>query len=261
MSVVAEGLVVDRGGRPVLAGVDLRVPIGTSCAVVGPNGAGKSTLLAALAGLLPTTAGTVRVDGVAPATLERTTAARHVSLMPQAIAFPFAWTALDVVLMGAAGMRSPFGRLSRDERERARRALASVDAAHLAERSITRLSGGERQRVHFAMQLMQDAAVLLLDEPTSALDFAGVTAVLGCVRDRCDQGRTAIAALHDLNVAAAGFDAIALLHEGRITAFGRPDEVLSSDALRAAYGDAYRLVRVDGEAAILPARPASSAPD
>ncbi|HYQ76750.1 ABC transporter ATP-binding protein, partial [Cellulomonas sp.] len=95
------------------------------------------------------------------------------------------------------------------------------------------LSGGERQRVHIARALAQEPDLLLLDEPTNHLDVSAQLSLLAFVRDL---GRTTVAALHDLNLAAAYCAHVLVLAEGRLVAAGDPRDVLTADLVRAVYG-------------------------
>jgi iron complex transport system ATP-binding protein len=106
------------------------------------------------------------------------------------------------------------------------------------------LSGGKRQLVGLALALIRDPDLLLLDEPTSALDLHWRMVVLDTVRERLrTQGGAAVAALHDLDLAARYCDHIALIHHGRVVAAGSPGEVLTTDNLAAVY-------RVEAEVAM-----------
>src|SRR5574342_640341 len=123
------------------------------------------------------------------------------------------------------------------ERDRAiaRRALARVGVADLAERNILNLSAGERQRVLFAMALAQEPRVLLLDEAGSFLDIRHLVATYDLVRElAAEQGATVITALHDLNLAAEYCDRLVLLRAGRVAAQGLTREVLTYANLKAA---------------------------
>ena len=255
MSVRLTALGVKRAGRTVLDGLDLELSAGSTTAIVGPNGSGKSTLLQAIAGLVPASQGRVSVGGLDPHATGRRALAAHVSLMPQAVEFPFAWTALDVALMGRTSRRSALALPSAAELEGARTALERVGVAHLVDRPVTQLSGGERQRVLLAMQLVQDAAVVLLDEPTSALDFAGIRSVLEAVSELRDAGRTVVVALHDLNLAARHFDRCVLLDRGRIADQGAPPEVVRGEPMRRAYEDAFEVLETTAGPIVLPANP------
>jgi iron complex transport system ATP-binding protein len=140
---------------------------------------------------------------------------------------------LDVVLLGRIPHRSLIGRSDLDEVALARECLGRVDAGHLEDRTLPTLSGGERQRVLLARALAQQPKVLLLDEPTNHLDIAHQLELLGLVRRL---GVTAVVALHDLTLAAAYCDRLALLDLGRLVAIGPPEEVLTPERVRDVYG-------------------------
>jgi len=122
--------------------------------------------------------------------------------------------------------------------------MASVGLGHLAERPLDSLSGGERHRGHMARALAQHLAGrelgygrwLLLDEPTASLDLAHQAAVLRAARKAAAEGAGVLAVLHDLTLAAAMADRLALMRAGRIVALGSPPEVLTPDRLAAVYG-------------------------
>ena len=144
------------------------------------------------------------------------------------------------------------------------RALADADVAHLAERHVPSLSGGERARVALARVLAQATQLLLLDEPTAALDVHHQELVLSTVRARADAGDGAVVVLHDLGLAAAHADRVAVLAEGRVVADGPPDAVLTPDLLSAVYQHPIDVLRhpATGALLVLPRRspPARSRP-
>ncbi|MEC3917381.1 heme ABC transporter ATP-binding protein [Nocardia sp. CDC160] len=222
-----------RGERPVLDGIDFDVVAGQIVALVGPNGAGKSTLLAALAGELELTGGSVELDGHALTHWTHLDMARRRAVLPQAHTVGFPFTAREVVAMG----RSPWARTARqDEDEDAiAAAMAATDVQHLAARPFPALSGGERARVALARVLAQDTATLLLDEPTAALDLGHQEQVLRLARARASAGAAVVVVLHDLGVAAAYADRVAVLEAGRIAADGPPREILTPELLTRVY--------------------------
>lgn len=233
----AEQLVVQRGGRRVLSGIDLHLLPGELLGVLGPNGAGKSSLLAALCGELRPAAGQVRLDGRALADWRGPERACRLAVLPQSSALEFAFRVEEVVGFG----RLPHASGRQRDAEIVARALAATDTVHLAGRSYLTLSGGERQRVHLARVLAQlwpggAQHVLLLDEPTSMLDPLHQHSILQVVREFAGRGTAVLVILHDLNLAARYCDRLLLLAGGRMQALGSPEEVLRAGPLKAVFG-------------------------
>ncbi|MEU1623670.1 heme ABC transporter ATP-binding protein [Streptomyces sp. NPDC005722] len=229
----ARGLGLRVGGTWLLQDVDLDLAAGTLLAVVGPNGAGKSTLLSLLAGDLHATTGTVRVGGLTVATAHPADLARRRAVLPQRAALSFPFTVADVVAMG----RAPWaGTEAEDDDEDAiARALGAADMTGFTHRRYPTLSGGEQARASFARVLAQDTSVLLLDEPTAALDLRHQEQLMRTARARADDGQAVLAVLHDLQLAAAYADEIAVLHAGRLVERGEPGAVLTEPLLEEVY--------------------------
>lgn len=230
----AHGLGCRLGGRDVLVDVALDVNFGEVLALVGPNGAGKSTFLAALCGDRAVTHGTVSFSGrpLADWTLKELARERSVLLQTNHVSFPF--TVREVVEMG----RSPWhGIESEREGEAAiQDAMVQADVAHLAERRFTALSGGEKSRVSLARVLAQQAPVVVLDEPTAALDLRHQEDVMEICSRLAQAGRAVVVVLHDLSLAAAWADRMAVFNAGRLVALGAPSEVLTVELIREVYG-------------------------
>ncbi|WP_431955663.1 heme ABC transporter ATP-binding protein [Nocardia lijiangensis] len=256
----ARGVSVDRRGgasghaRRVLDAVDFDVVAGEVVALVGPNGAGKSTLLAALAGELTLSEGSVELDGSGLDHWTPLDMARRRAVLPQSHTVGFPFTAREVVAMG----RAPWVRTARGERddEFVAAAMTSADVSHLAARSFPTLSGGERARVALARVLAQDTATLLLDEPTAALDLGHQEAVLRLATERASAGAAVVVVLHDLGIAAAYADRVAVLESGRIAADGPPREVLTTELLSRVYQHPVEVLDhpVTGAQLVLPVR-------
>jgi iron complex transport system ATP-binding protein len=140
-------------------------------------------------------------------------------------------TVREVVALGRIPSRTLWG--ADTDETAVDRALAAADAAHLADRPWGALSGGERQRVSIARALAQEPELLLLDEPTNHLDVSAQLTLLHFVRDL---GTATVAALHDLNLAAAYCAHVLVLAEGRLVAAGDPREVLTAGLVREVYG-------------------------
>uniref|UniRef100_UPI0004750070 ABC transporter ATP-binding protein n=1 Tax=Actinoalloteichus spitiensis TaxID=252394 RepID=UPI0004750070 len=229
MRVVFERVRVDLGRHPVLRSVDLVAGSGRFLGFVGSNGSGKSTLLRTLYRAVPPTEGRVLLGDQDVWRCGRREVARSVAVMTQETSSEFDLTVLDVVLLGRVPYQRGLGGHSATDLETAWNALTTVGAERLAHRLIGQLSGGQRQRVMLARALASDAPVLVLDEPTNHLD---ISFQLDLMRLVAGLGRTVIAALHDLNLAAAYCDDIAVLHEGRVVATGEAAEVLVPEVIR-----------------------------
>ncbi|MEU4272824.1 heme ABC transporter ATP-binding protein [Streptomyces sp. NPDC026092] len=233
--VVAEarGLRVGLGGREVLGGVDARVRAGEVLALVGPNGAGKSTLLGALAADLAPAGGEVRICDRPATGWSAPELALRRAVLPQAAALAFPFPVAEVVRMG----RAPWAGTGYEEEDEAAvaEAMAATEVAEFADRPFSALSGGERARVALARVLAQRTALLLLDEPTAALDLRHQELVLQVCRERAAAGVAVVVVLHDLGLAAAHADRVAVLHAGRIAADGPPAEVFDEELLSRVY--------------------------
>ncbi|WP_428986232.1 heme ABC transporter ATP-binding protein [Streptomyces pyxinae] len=266
------GVRVRLGGREVLAGVDMTVRAGEVLALVGPNGAGKSTLLSVLAGdLAPETgvgtdtgggaggraktgagtetrsgagdgAGTsggagaghgVWIAGRLAGDWSAPELALRRAVLPQAATLAFPFPVVEVVRMG----RAPWAGTAREERDEevVAGAMAATEVAAFAGRPFPSLSGGERARVALARVLAQEAPLMLLDEPTAALDLRHQELVLRLCRERAAAGHAVVVVLHDLGLAAAYADRVAVLHDGRVAADGPPAEVLRDELLTGVY--------------------------
>jgi iron complex transport system ATP-binding protein len=252
MSLAAEDVHVTLRGRPVLQGVSLKVAPGEIVAVVGPNGAGKSTLLRTLAGLLAPSAGSVACDGRPLAALDRRSLGRLIAYLPQERVVHWPMRVRSVVALGRLVHRGSGG--ARDASAIAG-ALAAMDVAAFAERSVAELSGGERARVLVARALAQDAVVLLADEPTAGLDPAHALALFGHFKQLAAAGRSVVVALHDLSLAARFADRVLLLREGRALGMGSPRAVLTPQSLATAYGIRATVAEIAGLPVVLPVEP------
>ena len=220
----SRGLAAAVGGHTIVSGVDLDVPRGSMLALVGRNGSGKSTLVRALVGLRPPAAGSVAIDGVDLRTLTPRQRATRVAYVPQEDGPPEDLLVGEMVAMGRIPHRPPWAVDAKGEAPLVMEALELVGMADKVDRPCQHLSGGERRRVLLARGLAQGADLLVLDEPTNHLDVHHQIQLLETLRGL---GCTVIAAVHDLQLAAAHFDAVAVLHDGAVHAVGQPADVLT----------------------------------
>ncbi len=233
MDLSLERLTVVTDGRTLVRELSLRVPSGQVVGIVGPNGSGKSTALRCVYRALRPSSGVVRVgeDDLADLTARR--GAQLVAALTQDGTVDLDFTVEEVVALGRAPHLHGAQALGRRERELCARALERLGIASLARRGILSLSGGERQRVLVARALVQEPRILVLDEPTNHLDIRHQLELLSFLRG---SGLTVLVVLHDLNLAAAACDRLAVLSEGRLVATGAPAEVLSPGLVKDVFG-------------------------
>ncbi|WP_319582186.1 ABC transporter ATP-binding protein [uncultured Pseudodesulfovibrio sp.] len=224
------------GDTPVLRGLDLEFAPGMVHGVIGPNGSGKSTLLGLLAGLLKPVSGAVRLNGDEVSNLPPARLAGLCALVSQDQPLRFPFTVAETVLMGRHPHIPRFSRPEPHDMERVEQALAAMDLTSLRHRAVADLSGGERQRTAVARGLAQETPALLLDEPTSAMDIRHAMATMEELTSLAEAGRTVVAVLHDLNLAARYCDNLVMLDKGTVHAYGNVSRTLTPDNIHAVFG-------------------------
>lgn len=257
----ARDLTIRRRGRLALDAVTLALAPGEVLAVCGPNGAGKSTLWSALAGDLAPDAGACLIDGDPVRALPAAELARRRAALEQTPSLSSGFTARELAGLGLISRRTP----PAEAAARVARALAAAGLAGMEDRQASELSGGERARAHFARALVQvesgreapgavpGGRYLLLDEPTAALDLARQAQAMRLARRAASEGTGVLAVLHDLNLAAAFADRIALLGAGRLVICAAPEAALESARLSALYGAPIRVERAaSGRPVVIP---------
>jgi zinc/manganese transport system ATP-binding protein len=212
--------------HPAVHHLDGAVETGALLAVVGPNGAGKSTLFKGVAGLVKPLSGSIDRAGLG---------VRDIAYLPQiaAVDRDFPISVFDFVSMGLWKQTGLFGAFRARERDRIEAALAAVFLTGFEGRPIGTLSGGQMQRMMFARLMLQDASVIVLDEPFNAVDARTVADLVALVGRWHAEGRTVLAALHDLDLVRANFPQVLLLAREPV-AWGPAAEVLTSDNLETA---------------------------
>ncbi len=223
-AVEVEDLTVRFDDVTALHGVSHTFEPGTATAVIGVNGSGKTTMLECMAGLQEPTSGRVRG-------MSKNLA--YVCQHPPACWMPI--TAGEVLAMGRYGKRGLLGRLRAEDRAAMRQASEHLHVGQLSNRSFGDLSGGQQQRVRIAQALAAQPDVVMLDEPVTGLDIPSQERILGVMDEYASRGVIVIITTHHLDE-ARHCDTVMLM-ANRLVASGTPDEMLTEERLREAFGD------------------------
>ena len=223
------------GSARVLDGLNASFDGGRLTCIVGRNGCGKSTLLKCVIGAVSASSGEILVDGTPVSQMSRRDVAGRVAYLSQGKDTPD-MTVLQTVLHGRFPHKSYPVRYNAADREIAYSAMEKMGIAHLADRPLSSLSGGMKQNAYVAMALAQGADHLLLDEPTTYLDVSNQLELMNTLRALADVGCCVIAVMHDLPMAFAYADSIAIMDGGKIVLQDTPRAVCASSAVKSVFG-------------------------
>ncbi len=222
--------------RPVLEGLSFDLHQGELLGVIGPNGSGKSTLIRALTRILPLSRGRIALYGTPLQDYTVREVAREVAVIPQQTPVTFAFSSLEVVMMGRTPHLKRFRREGPEDLAIALDAMGRTDCLAFRDRPIHELSGGERQRVIIARALAQQPSILLLDEPTSFLDLNHQVEIFDLLRHVCARdGLAVLCVSHDLNLSSEYCHRLMMLKEGRIYTDGPPEHILTRGHIKAVF--------------------------
>lgn len=220
-----------------LEDITLEIADGEFLGVIGPNGSGKTTLLRAILGLMPPSAGSLKIFDCACQEIRCHHRARIGYLPQKRYVDPyFPITVREAVLMGRAGVIGLWRRPGKKDREIVSQALEDVGMADFEEHPLGALSGGQQQRIFIARALAQHPQILLLDEPTTGIDTTTQHTVLDLIQHlHEDLHLTVVLVTHDINLIAPLVERLALL-KVRLYAVGTAEEVLKKEVLAQVYG-------------------------
>src|SRR5271154_2148442 len=238
------GLNFDYDGKRVLHNLNLRIPAGSSMAIVGPTGAGKSTLVNLIPRIYDAAPGMVLVDGRPIREFSLASLRRNMGFVPQET-FLFSDRIRENIALGVESATD------QDIHDAADAANISLDIegfperyqTMVGERGIT-LSGGQKQRTAIARALIRNPRILILDDALSSVDTHTEDKILNHLREVM-QGRTTIFISHRVST-VRNADRIAVLHGGHIVELGTHDELL---ALNGYYSDLYNKQLLEEELA------------
>jgi iron complex transport system ATP-binding protein len=233
------------GKERIFGDVNLSIEEGDVLCILGPNGTGKSTLIKCMNGLLKLNSGDIILDGQNIYSMKKTDLAKIIGYIPQSHNSTFAFSVFDVVLMGRAPHLSLTSVPGENDHEIAEKALKSLGISHLRDKAYTEISGGERQMALIARVLAQQPKILLLDEPTSHLDFGNQIRTLEVIKMLSKSGLSVIMTSHFPDHTFLSSNKVAIMNRGTITEIGTPENVVTEDNMRQAYGIDVKILEVD----------------
>lgn len=254
MRMSVRNLVQGYGSKTILDDISFDVDTGEVLALLGPNGSGKSTLIKTTCNIMEPRSGQILIDETPIEDIDITDLAKIVSYVPQSTAAATYTTVMDTVLLG----RKPYVTWSYRQKDidYALDAMKAMRIIGYSSRDVSDLSGGQRQRVFLARSLAQCPSFFIFDEPTSALDLKHQMNTMIKMREVVhDKGAGMVIALHDINLAMNYSDKVLMLKNGKIFAYGTPDETITEENIRAVYGVESRIMEAEGRRFILPMSP------
>lgn len=237
--IQTEGLVKTFGTRTVVNGVNMCFRAGEVVGLLGPNGAGKTTTFYMVVGLVPATAGTVKLDGADITAMRMHQRARHgIGYLPQEASVFRKLTVEENILAIAEAIGVP-----RSERaDRVRGHIEELHLTHVAKQKAFTLSGGERRRLEIARALVTRPKFLLMDEPFAAIDPISVAEVQKIILQLKSRGIGVVVTDHNVRETLRIVDRAYLIHQGKVLTEGTGDFLIRDEQARKFYlGDGFNL--------------------
>ena len=217
-------------GKTIVKNISLKFRPGEVLVLLGPNGSGKSTFLKAALGLLPATGGEILYDGVDIRQMKRKEIAKKAALLSQSRNTP-SIQAIRMVLHGRFPYLSYPRSYSAEDKRIAKESMAKTGTSAYETANVSELSGGQRQGIYLAMALAQDTSTVFMDEPTTYLDVKHQLQVMQTARELACAGKAVVLVLHDLPMALAGADKIAVFEQGELCACDTPEQIYAQGIL------------------------------
>ena len=230
--IQTEALVKTFGARTVVDGVNVHFRAGEVVGLLGPNGAGKTTTFYMIVGLVPATAGVVRLDGTDITRLRMHERARHgIGYLPQEPSVFRKLTVAENILAIVEAIDVPRG----ERKARVQSHLDELHLGHVATQKAYTLSGGERRRLEIARALVTRPKFLLMDEPFAAIDPISVAEVQKIILQLKARGIGVVVTDHNVRETLRVVDRAYLIHKGKVLTEGTGDFLMHDESARKFY--------------------------
>lgn len=239
--------------KDVFQSLSLSMNKGDVICLMGPNGCGKTTLIDNVMSIHTPANGQIQLLGKSLEEYSRKNLARYIAYVPQLHQVVFPYTVEQVVLMGRTAHVGQFGSPGNNDLERCFEAMKLVGVSHMAQKPYSQLSGGEVKLVLLARALCQQTPLIVMDEPTANLDFKNEMIFLETVvhlnqKDDLSILMATHSPEHAFYFQSKGLRVHAvMMHEGRIFAQGKPEEVITEENIRQVYGVRSRIHAHEGD--------------
>ena len=223
--------------RKILNDISFEVESGEVLSVLGSNGVGKTTLLKCMMGFLKWDNGKTYIDGKSIEEYSHRDVWKKIAYVPQAKGAAFAYSALDMVLLGRSAHIGTFRQPGSEDIETALKAMDDIGILHLKDKLCTRMSGGELQMVLIARALTVSPMMLVLDEPESNLDFKNQLIILDTIKKLArERNISAIVNTHYPAHALQLSDKALMLNRDGTSFYGEAGEVINEQNMRVSFG-------------------------
>lgn len=221
----------------ILKDITLSLEKGEFIGILGPNGCGKSTLLKNIMNFLSPESGTVELFGEEIRRMDQKKVARKMAYVPQKSGMHMALTVFETILMGRLPhLKNRWEGYSTVDIEIVNQIIREMDLEPFKDRISLSLSGGEFQKVLLARALVQNPQILILDEPTSNLDMNHAVELMAQIKSlTLNSDLSAVAVLHDLNLAALFCDKVLFVKNGKVVYRGEPHKVFTREIIKDIY--------------------------
>lgn len=233
------------GTHEVLKGVSFDFSAGDILCLLGSNGTGKTTLLRCMLGLSKPRSGHVLINGQDTTKLKNAQRAHLMAYVPQSAKLAFPYRAHEVVMMGRVSHLRRGASPTAKDKQVVADSFDSLRISHLTDRRFQELSGGEQQMVLVARALAQEALLLVMDEPTANLDYHNQVKILAAIKQLASQDFGVLMTSHYPDHAFLACTKVALMKDGVVKGFGKPDDVVTSESLTALYDTPVVVTRAD----------------
>lgn len=240
------------GKKVILKDLNISLKQSQTLAILGPNGIGKSTLIRILLSLLPMQSGEVILNGENFKSLSLKERAKLIGYVPQNEKPNFAFSVLDMIMLGKNASIGLFKAPSKKDIEDARQAAILAGCEHLLEQKIDELSGGQMQLVLIARAIISKPKLLIMDEPTSFLDTTHQDEILSLISRLNHQGICVIFSSHYADHVFMISHQCLLLNGEQGYIYGDTKETLNEQNLYNLFNTNFIIAQIEGKTRILP---------